>query len=499
MKKEKIYNLLLFILIFCTILSIIILKPINNLDELWNYNFAQNVSKGLIPYRDFNMLQMPLLPIICGIIIKCTVNQLIIMRIVAALLCASIVYVIYIIFNKLDIKKELSILFTFLIGYLLKDYYCLDYNYATLFVTLLILYNEIKNYKKDNVFIKYNIKDDLLLGLLAGLTITLKQTSGILIAIALLGNKLLFVKNKKELIIYFKSFIFRLIGIVIPVTIILIYLLCNNAINYFIDYTLKGTSDFTNFVSYKNLIKCNLFGFISILVPISFIYSWCKSIIAEKDKNTYFLLVYGMAMFVIAFPISDNIHFLIASTITLILIIYEIYYMIKALYKKFLVNKKIIKKMLVYILIFISACTILYTIFYETKNISKYINMNNEYSSLKHYEYIPISNRLENQIKEVNNYMLSSNKEIKILDASASIYMIPMDRYNKNYDMLLKGNLGKDSKEELINEIKNSTETQYLVLNEKYSLNWQTPTDIIEYVRENKTKIGEIQTFDIYE
>ena len=70
MRKEEINNILLVILVFLTILSIIIINPINNLDELWNYNFARNNADGLIAYKDFNMLQMPLLPLICGIILK---------------------------------------------------------------------------------------------------------------------------------------------------------------------------------------------------------------------------------------------------------------------------------------------------------------------------------------------------------------------------------------------------------------------------------------------
>ena len=33
-------------------------------------------------------------------------------------------------------------------------------------------------------------------------------------------------------------------------------------------------------------------------------------------------------------------------------------------------------------------------------------------------------------------------ENIHILDATAALYMIPIDRYNKNYDMFNIGNLG---------------------------------------------------------
>ena len=154
MNKEKIYNLLIFILIFFSIISTILLNPIENLDEIWNYNFARNISNGLIPYKDFNIVVTPLLSIICGIVLKIICDQLIVMRILAALLCSGILFITYKIFSILNIKKELSIIYTFFIGYILKDVFCIDYNYASLLIALVIIYLEIKYYKNDNTFIK---------------------------------------------------------------------------------------------------------------------------------------------------------------------------------------------------------------------------------------------------------------------------------------------------------------------------------------------------------
>ena len=43
MKKN---DLLIVIFIFITIFSIIIVKPISDLDEIWNYNTARVISEG---------------------------------------------------------------------------------------------------------------------------------------------------------------------------------------------------------------------------------------------------------------------------------------------------------------------------------------------------------------------------------------------------------------------------------------------------------------------
>ena len=188
MNKEKICNLLLFILIFFVILSIVILKPLDDLDEIWNYNFSRNIASGLVPYRDFNMVITPLLSIITGLILKITFNELIIMRILAAILCSTIIYISYKLFNLLEVKKEVAIIFSFVIVCLFKDIFCIDYNYLSLLITLIIIYREIKLYKIDHEIIKCNIKQDVILGVLAGFAILTKQTTGLLIAVVLLGN-----------------------------------------------------------------------------------------------------------------------------------------------------------------------------------------------------------------------------------------------------------------------------------------------------------------------
>lgn len=495
MKKEKIFDSLLYILIFFTILSIIIVKPINDLDEIWNFNFARNTSNGLVPYRDFNMIITPGLSLICGIILKIIGNELIVMRLLAGLLCTFVIYITYRLFSILNIKKELSIIFTFFIGYLFYDCFCIDYNFATLLLVLFIIYKEIKLYKKDNIFIKQYRKTDIFLGVLAGLTITMKQTSGLIICIVLLGNKLLFVRNKEEFRKYIGSFCYRLIGVMIPILVLFIYLVVNNAFYDFISYTIKGITDFSNYISYRGLIKLDIIGVLAIIVPVAIIYAWCKSIIKEKDKKLYILLVYGMSIFVLAFPISNKIHFLIGALPIIILIFYEIYNVLYKLYK----NKVKYKRIVICILIFFSTFTLLFTLYYGIKNMYEYFVNRENFSTLNSFKYITMSKDLENSIKKVEDYILSSEEKVLILDSSAAIYMIPIDRYNKDYDMFNKGNFGENGEKRLIKDIEKSENIKYLVLNNNYKKNWQTPTEVISYVQKNKTKIGQIEIFDVYQ
>ena len=84
--------------------SKILVRPLNNLDEIWNFNFANCVSNGLVPYRDFNMVQTPLFSLIDGCILRFFGQELIVTRVLAILLCSGIIFLMYKIMKKLNIS-----------------------------------------------------------------------------------------------------------------------------------------------------------------------------------------------------------------------------------------------------------------------------------------------------------------------------------------------------------------------------------------------------------
>ena len=142
--KRLVCNISIFLIIAFAIAVVLIPKPIGNLDELWNFNFANNVAKGLVPYRDFNMVQTPLLPMVNAIFLAIFGNELIVMRILACLLCAGVLFTFYKILNILKANKGISLFTVMALFYVLKDYFCMDYNFAVLFVTLIIIYIELR-------------------------------------------------------------------------------------------------------------------------------------------------------------------------------------------------------------------------------------------------------------------------------------------------------------------------------------------------------------------
>lgn len=142
MKKK---NILLYIFIFLIIFSIIIIKPINDLDEIWNYNTARVISEGLVPYKDISMITTPLLPMLTAIFLKLIANEIIVSRILTAILWAGILFTIFKIFKNLIEEENICLILTALIGILCRDIFCIDYNILVLFITLIILYQELKS------------------------------------------------------------------------------------------------------------------------------------------------------------------------------------------------------------------------------------------------------------------------------------------------------------------------------------------------------------------
>lgn len=518
-------NILLILFIFIAVFSIIIVKPLSNLDEIWNYNMANALTYGLIPYKDVSMVVTPLLPMLTAIILKIFANELIVSRILATILWTGILFTIYKIFLILIKEKNISLILTALTGILCRNIYCIDYNVAVLFIALIILYLELKNIDKLNKnsdFFKYNKKYELLIGILAGLAICTKQSIGSTLAIIVIGYKLLFVTNKEQWKKYLKIAFTRLLGVLIPVLILFIYLLINGAVQDFISYTILGIKTFSNRIKYSKLFQNDEYEirFLALAVPISIIFMAIELLIninktknkSEQNKKEYLnlftLFIYSFSIIIVMYPISDTIHFILGSIIAIIGAIYLIYKVAKN--DKIILKienkisekaKKKIKK--IYLIITSIICIILFAIILmkSCQNLYKYITTPKN-KEIKHYNNIIISENLTNKINELDNYILqkeNEGKKVYILDAESAIYMIPLDKYNKNYDMFNKGNLGKDGESGIIEEIKSSKNCIYLVVKEEYSLNWQSPLEVIKYVRNNLKTVDSINIYNCYE
>lgn len=530
-KKNIIKNILIFVILLILITPIMLNKSFGDLDEIWNYNFARNMLNGLTPYKDFNFLQMPLSPMIASIFLKLLGNDLVVMRILAIILSTIILFLSYLILKNRKIPTYGSLISVIALLYIIKDYIAYDYNYCILAISLLVCYLELKHYDKTNKILIFEPKRDFIIGLIAGLCILFKQTTGLVMAICIIGYSIFGIKSKENIKEYIKKVLVRTLGVLIPVICMLIYLILSNALIDFIDYSILGVKTFSNSISYQNLLYSSK-EFIKtacILMPII----WIIGLIFAfkfKDNKLQIMEWIALAGMVVIYPIADEIHFLIGMFITFLITIILSYEVIKIIsneinekiYKNEKLNvknnekirvqkdaeinlnkQKIYKKITNYIKCFVETISwliVLISLIYALKSIILYINKIKSSPKVEHYIGVPISQTMAQNINIVGEYIEKEENEVYILDSDSAVFMIPINRYNKDFDMFLKGNLGSKGEEGQIEKLQNMKKgTKILIKNDNTNRNWQNPNKVTEYIKENLEKVDQILYFDVYE
>ena len=318
----------------------------------------------------------------------------------------------------------------------------------------------------------------------------------------------MFVENKEQFKDYLKIAGMRIIGILLPVLIMFIYLVVNVAIKDFVNYAILGISTFSNKIKYVKLFSNDKIEIriLSVLMPVSIIIMSMILIIANilKKENQGLtklltVLVYSLSIIIVMYPISDEIHFLIGGLISIIGLIYIIFLLGKFIYDKIKNNKKFkVYKILTSII-----CVILFSIILKAMlmNMYNYIKVEKNVE-ISHFKNIETSDSLVNRIKNIDNYILYKEQigqKVYILDAEAAIYMIPINKYNKDYDMFLKGNIGKDGEKGQIEKIKKKNENELILVRKpEFKANWQTPLEVVNYIRDNLEKIDSVSIYDVY-
>ena len=510
MNKKKIINVLTQFSIFTLSLVVFLVarlaNPATDLDEVWNYNTANAFAMGLIPYKQVSMITTPLLPMINSILLKAVFNSIMTYRVLMGIVFALIVLFIYLIIKELSSKKLLSYICAFFIGTLLIKKFLLDYNYLFLLISLVIAFLEIRDIKKNENF---NFNHNLCVGFLTGLAFLTKQTIGVLLIFVMIFEVFIYMK-KSGFDLKFNKFIkligVRIFGMMVPIIIFLIYLGVTGAFNDFINYAIKGVREFSNNVPYYRLFDSNdkvisiisrLFIIVYIPLFITFILESIKNKkLKDELINIYVLAFCSIPVIAIIYPISDDFHLMVASVYALIIIAYLFILVLKKIdgfIKIDIFYKKLLLIGILFIIILIS---------FKNLIIERNINVKeNVLVPFKHYEgiYVPeyLSKRISDVTDKVRSYS-NSGRESIIVDAEAAIYDIVLNRYKKNYDMLLIGNIGENGVEKIINEIKDSHNVYYFVKNPQYALNWQLPEDIVDYIRNNLKYHETVSVFDVY-
>ena len=462
--NRKLMKIIYYGLLSMLLLFIILNEPLGNMDELWNYSFAKNIHDGLIPYKDFNLISTPLSCFINSLFLFIN-TSLITFRITFFIYFLIIIYLLDKIIDILKTNEFLKYLIIFLISFILVKSCYLDYNFIQIILMLLLITLHLKNIDYNN------LKLNIIIPLISGLTIINKQSSGITIAFAniilLLLNKYYFKKNINP-----KFILKEIIITLIPTFIFMCYLLLTNSFNDFYDLAILGLATFNN----KYLSKIFLYGIIIIYLLITI-----EMFVNKKQKELWILFIYSLTSLTFIIPILDKIHTAYAIIIPFIIIICIVDDKLKDI--KININN-------LYTCVFVPLFIVLIII-----NINSYLIVTKNNTGI--YKHIPTNDNQQKVIKNVNNYVVNMSKEydVYILDISATLFNLNINKYNKYFDMFMNGNFGINGEKEIYSII--DSDNKIFMIND-ISNHWQSPSNIINYVKEKYHICGAIDYLTIY-
>lgn len=440
--KRKILKLTYYLLIFLIFLTKYLIST-PTLDNIWCYGSSLNIFNGLLPYKDFNTITPCFSYFIILPFYKIFGVNSLVFYIFNSIILTLIIYLT----DKLFNKKSLLILLP-----LLSVSFSLSiYNYYILLLLLIIIYLE-----------RFNNNKDYLIGFIIGLSILTKQTLGIFFIIP----TFIYYKDIKKIIK-------RLIGLIIPITLFLMYLIHNNILNDFIDKCILGLFNFgeSNFILTFETVTIILISLLFLLI-----------IYLKRKKLDKLLILYALIFYLDIIPLFSLQHF----TLVIIPIIYIF------IDKKEFKYQKNINIIIITILLMVSLLKILDL----NKNTYNYPN------KVNNFEYNFISKSFEKYIKEYGNLLNKyKNKKYEILSTESYFYKIINNLKINKYDMPLKGNLGYNGRKELIEEIKKNKDTYYILsrvdLN-NHNKKFQFEFEIVNYILNNSKKIECVNNFCVY-
>lgn len=429
-----------FFAFFIILIFNLICSPIN-LDEIWNYGFANNMYRGLVPYLDFNMVIPPFYPWLMSLPFYLFGSSMLVFHITNSLILTTCLFLL----EKMY-QDKMWIFFLFFFFPVNSTFP--NYNLFLFILLVLLCYTEKE-------FVPKYLWSHYLIGFLLGIVILTKHTIGIV----LLFPSLCYFKHKKLLLK-------RAIGCLIPVSIFIIYLVISGSFSSFINLCILGLFDFS-----YNSEFFTIYMFFFLIILFSTIYFIKKN---PKDIINYYVLCF----YSIVVPIVDLYHFLYAFFAFLLLICSRI--------KKKYFNYPVLSIICVLAFVVIIARD-------NSFDISYYPN------DVNHFEMRFINYERLQFTKKMNRF-LDENKDKKIIFLSSDSYYFKIinDEDIGYIDLINQGNLGYHGSWKLLSKIKDMDNDTLFLINPNETVHNQTDPMVLEYVLEYGKKIKNIDFYEVY-
>ena len=478
--KSHIKNIILAILLILIAIGHVYAISLEPYDELWNFQHIYKLHLGSTIYSDVNVIITPFFYFIGFLFLKIFRFSIVSFRYFNICIVFLFFFILYKIFKNLKVSKHLNFLFLSLI--LIQIYSVINgganYNMLSNLFVLLGIYSYLKLDK--NKYLSY------LQGFIIFLVFFTKQNIGIYYACSILIYEFIYRKNIAN---YLLNILKKGITFSIPLAITCIIFFKNNILKDFINCTFGGLLDFSS----SNIIISTAPHIAIMLLIILTLYfyiifskeTYLKNIITtERRKHLHLIGIVTIGISLSIFPIVNTSHLLYVFPFFAIILFYFLDF---ALLEELIDTEEKAQKAItltILILLFV-AVKIWGTYFVERQNNIRVADINNPFNNTI------LSSDNFNKMNTMVDYINSQNslkKNVIIISFDSALSMLPQKQCNNYFDVVFNGNLGYNGEDTLINIIKNSPNTEFLIPTNNSDCFWQESTTIRNFIVENLEK-----------
>ena len=451
-----------FIVFLLVIIALkVFLFRFGNLDEIWHYNLCRGITSGAVPYRDINLIGMPLYYFVCSLPLL-LVKKFVVYRMAEILLIFSCALLSFVIvkaesgFGYAAVSALITVLFTDITSY---------NNLLFFFVLLIYLVN-----KRLPSFKRY-----FLLGVFTALCVWSRQTSGFIITIAETVYVIIEIRKKNT---GKKNFLFYLAGFGSINLAFLIYLLATSSFFEFWDYCFFGL------LSYSNTLEHNdIWGIPMVVIVIALLIAEFFLLRKKDFLNTVSHILLTSALLTVVIPTVDMTHAAFAFFMSV--------------FPLMAIVKQNISKALKPVIGWATVAVLLFTIARGMIPLFTGISFDPQ---CKELDYIPMSGDESGfvSLMEKNQTYSEQGYNVVVLSSCSAIISIYSGSFNPPYDLFLVGSFGTTDPVDIIREELSKDNTIIVMPDDYNDENWMNPDGIFEYVIENSTPVDRLGRFAYY-
>lgn len=292
-------------------------------DELWNFSNVYKMCNGYQIYKDLNVIITPLFFYLGELFLKVFGTNYFSFKIYNFFIYLLLYTAVYSIFKNLNKRRIKAFIYTIIVFLFSFIDIRVGANYNTLAIAI-VLIGILVNLKidKDKWHLPY------LQGIITFAIFMTKQNIAVFYFMGIFISDLFICKSKKCIIKIIKFYLKQVLTIIILVIIFIGVLKLQGNLYDFINFCVLGINEFAsnNIIFKENVIGIVCINFINIILSIIFIKN---KIIENKIKYINMkILPISILLILMGYPIFNIYHATLGSIVCMILLLYNIDYMI---------------------------------------------------------------------------------------------------------------------------------------------------------------------------